>query len=218
MKRTKTRLKKALLSYYPQVFEAIESGDTRSLTLLSSQVCHDGDLGRYAYDEAKYPAMPSGDAIGEEGLARLEGFLAADDKAAFVRSRSADGDAGLVWFLYGALWQAGEAKRLTHLLTGVRDYVTGAPYREDGTLKAWYALGRHIASGGRDPLVNKQVTRAHKVYRAGYDLAASKLKSPEPEDHALYHRWMKARELGPQDLHLAHKALFTLGNATKVLL
>lgn len=218
MKRTKTRLKKALLSYYPQVFEAVEAGDTRALALLSNQVCHDGDLGPYAYDESKYPAMPSGDPIGEEGLARLEGFLAADDKAEFVRSRSADGDAGLVWLLYGALWQAGEIKRLRYLLAGVRDYVAGAEYREDGAVKAWYALGRHIASGGREPLVNKQVTRAHKVYRAGYKLSGSKLKSPGGEDHLIYYRWMKERAFAPQDLHLAHKALFTLGNATKMII
>lgn len=218
MKRTKTRVKKALLSYYPQVFEAVEAGDTRTLALLSNQVCHDGDLGPYAYDESKYPAMPSGDPIGEVGLTRLEGFLESGDKAAYVRDASSDGEAGLVWLLYGALWQAGEVKRLHYLLAGVRDYVTGAEYREDGVVKAWYALGRHIASGGREPLVNKQVTRAHKFYRNGYNLGTSKLKSPDHQDHLQYYRWMNERRLGPQDLHLAHKALFTLGNAMKVLL
>ena len=218
MNPSKSRLKKALLSYYPRVFEVLEAGDTGTLVLLSNQVCHDRDLGPYAYDESKYPAMPGGDPITEKGLARLEGFLDADDKAAFVRGQSADGDAGLVWFLYGALWQAGEVKRLRYLLIGVRDYVNGAEYREDGAVKAWYALGRHIASGGREPLVNKQVTRAHKVYRHGYSLSASKIKSPSSDDHLLYYRWMKDRGFGPQDLHLAHKALFTLGNATKTLL
>ena len=218
MKRTKTRLKKALLSYAPRVFEVLEAGDVRSLTLLSSQVCHDADLGPYAYDESKYPAMPAGDAIGAEGLARLEGFLSADDKTSYVREMSQDGDAGLVWILYGALWQAGEVKRLRHLTSGVRDFVSGADYREDGPVKAWYALGRHLASGGREPLVNKQVTRAHKFYRNGYNLGTSKLKSPDHQDHLRYYRWMKERDLDPQELHLAHKALFTLGNAMKVLL
>ena len=218
MKRTKSRLKKALLTYYPRVFEVLEAGDTQSLTLLSSQVCHDGHLAPYAYDESKYPALPSGDPIGKTGLARLEGFLDSDDKAAYIRDASSEGDAGLVWFLYGALWQAGEVKRLRYLLAGVRDYVDGGEYREDGAVKAWYALGRHMASGGREPMVNKQVTRAHKVYRAGYDLSASKLKSPDHEDHLLYHRWMRERGLDPRELHLAHKALFTLGKATGALL
>lgn len=53
MKRTKSRLKKALLTYYPRVFEVLEAGDTHSLTLLSSQVCHDENLAPYAYNESK---------------------------------------------------------------------------------------------------------------------------------------------------------------------
>ena len=218
MKRTKTRLKKALLTYYPKVFEALESSDTRSLTLLSNQVCHDGDLGVYAYDEAKYPAMPGGAEIDEEGLSLLEGFAGADDRAEFIRSRGQDGNAALVWLLYAALWQAGEVRKLRHVLAGVRDYVAGAEYREDGTVKAWYALGRHVASGGKEPLVNKQVTRAHKVYRAGYSFSSDGLKSPLPEDHLRYYHWINERGLAPRDLHLAHKALYTLGNATKTLL
>jgi hypothetical protein len=218
MKRSKTRLKKALLTYYPKVFEALESRDVHTLTLLSNQVCHDAELGTYAYDESKYPAVPSGDEIGADDLALIRGFLEADDKASFLREAAPAKNTGLVWFLYAAVWHAGEVRKLRHLLSGVRDYVDGNEYREDGTMKAWYALGRHVASGGTEPLVNKQVTRAHKVYLAGYDFSGADLKSPEPEDHLRYHRWMKERGFPPRELHLAHKALFTIGNATKVLL
>lgn len=211
----KGRIASALKTYYPEVFAFIEGRDVQSLNPLCTKICYDVHLATFAYNQGRYPPIHRAGPITPEDLASLERFAGRTDRT--DRIYEDDLEDPIRSILFVALWKDGNLRRIRDLYDGARDAVAGTPYEPGDHAKVWYSLGRHWGSGGREPLLDKNVVRAYLVYRQNYRLAESEAKSPDRDDFREYHDWLVAKEFDPDGLFVVHKTLFTLGQATKAL-
>lgn len=212
----KGRIASALTTYYPEAFDSLERRDIHSLNPLCNKISYDAALAPFAYNQRRYPPIYRVGPVTPEELDALKQLsekvdrpdeIFAEDLADPVRS-----------LLFVALWRDGNLRRIRDLYDGARDSVAGTPYEPGSHSKGWYSLGRHWGSGGKEPLLDKNVVRAYLVHRSGYRLGDKEFKSPDRDDFREYHDWLVAKELEPDELFVVHKTLFTLGQATKAIL
>ncbi len=211
----KGRTASALETYYPEVFDCIETRDINSLNPLCTKICYDARLAAFAYNQRRYPPIYRAGPITPEDLSSLERFAGKADRTDQIY----EDDLGdpIRSLLFVALWKDGNLRRIRDLCDGARDTVAGTPYEPGDHSKGWYSLGRHWGSGGKEPLLDKNVVRAFLVYRRNYRLVDEEIRSPGKEDFREYHDWLAAKGFDPDELFVVHKTLFTLGQATKTL-
>ncbi len=211
----KSKIASALQTYFPQVFECIETMDISALNPLSNKICYDASLAPYSYNQRRYPPIHRAGPIRPQDLPILEEL--ADNINQTDRIYDNLLDDPIRSLLVVALWKEGDLKRIRDLFEGARDVIQGKPYEVDSHSKVWYGLGRHWASGGKEPLLDKHAVRAYLVYRQEFKLVGKRIKSPERADFREYHEWLSAKEFDPDGLFVVHKTLFTLGQAAKTI-